>query len=97
MHIAVDPKIRCKRCGWEGLDSDLDSRCVFYGNQEEPPEYEAQCPSCGEDADNTEEIPLCRTCEDEYVKDEGDQCSECHTCELEEALDAQIYDSMLGG
>lgn len=38
-------------CGWSGHDDDLRSECTFAGNQEEPPEYEAYCPQCGNNWD----------------------------------------------
>jgi len=34
-------------CGWTGHEDELESRCEFAGNREEPPEYSASCPSCG--------------------------------------------------
>ena len=39
---------------------------------------------------------MCRSCEDEYVKDEGDQCPECRECQLEDARDARIDDALTG-
>lgn len=47
---------RCTMCGFEGEEGDWESKCTFYGNQEEPPEYEAWCPGCGADWDYSEEI-----------------------------------------
>jgi len=70
---------------------------VFHQTQLEPEENEAYCPSCGNPADDSlEDVPLCRTCEDEYVKDEGDICAECRECMLEDKRDAQIDDALTG-
>ena len=90
-------RVRCE-CGWEGSDADVAIVCTFVGNREEPPEYTGYCPSCGTDADNgvMEDVPMCKSCEDEYVKDEGDQCPECRECQLEDARDARIDDALTG-
>jgi hypothetical protein len=82
---AFDPKLRCP-CGWEGDSSLLESVCVFRQTQEEPAEYESKCPACDRPFDELEEVPLCVSCEDVYVQEEGDKCGICVETEMEEAL-----------
>lgn len=74
---------RCP-CGWEGWETELDSVCVFAGSQEEPPEYETPCPDCGRPWDEIVEAPLCTSCEDVYVFEEGDRCGICVAEQAEE-------------
>ena len=44
----------CIDCGWTGHEDDLKSECVFDQTQEEPAEYDAWCPQCGDNFDNME-------------------------------------------
>jgi len=92
--MSNDRKVRCE-CGWEGTENEVVLNCTFHGTREEPPEYEGFCPCCGNPADDSlEDVPFCRTCEDEYVKDEGDQCEECRQAALEDAYDARKDDAL---
>ncbi len=81
-------KWRCKQCKWEGMEKDIELKIIFAATQYEPSEYLPYCPSC--DSTHIEEVEqiLCKTCEDEPVKDEGDQCTECYTEECERHVDA---------
>ncbi len=73
----IETKWECTRCACTNMSSDEVSHCTFQGNQEEPPEYEYRCPECRADV---EEMPVfwCRTCEDERVENDNDQCEVCH-------------------
>ena len=42
----------CTDCGWHGHEDDLKSECVFHATQEEPAEYAAWCPECGDNWEN---------------------------------------------
>lgn len=46
----------CTSCGWTGHEDELRSEQTFAGNQEEPPEFEAYCPSCGDNWDQMDEV-----------------------------------------
>jgi len=46
----------CNDCGWTGHEDDLKSECVFEATQEEPAEYDAWCPQCGDHFDSMNEI-----------------------------------------
>lgn len=78
-------KMRCE-CGWEGDDGELRSITVFEQTEAEPAEYENLCPCCDRPFDELEEVPLCATCEDVYVQEDGDKCGVCVETEMEEAL-----------
>jgi hypothetical protein len=83
-------------CGWYGSDSDIVLECTFHGTREEPPEYEGFCPACGNPADDSiKDVPMCKSCEDVYVKDEGDVCPECHECMMEDKHDGQREEGRL--
>lgn len=74
----------CNNCKWTGQECDIETKLYFAQTQEEPAEYTAHCPSCGSTSIEEEsKITWCRTCEDEPVKDEGDQCTECYTEDCE--------------
>lgn len=60
-------------CGWTGHDDDLISECTFAGNREEPPEYEAYCPSCSGNWDQMTE-----PCEHVYQDDGDPRCINCN-------------------
>jgi len=72
----MNPRMRCE-CGWEGTQDGMESVCVFTGSREEPPEYECTCPACNRPYDEVEEVPLCATCQDMYVQEDGDRCGGC--------------------
>lgn len=42
-------------CGWTGHEDELRSECTFHGNREEPAEFEAYCPECGNNWDQMSE------------------------------------------
>ena len=46
----------CTSCGWTGHEDDLRSEQTFAGNREEPPEFEAYCPECGDNWDQMSEV-----------------------------------------
>lgn len=54
----LDDRYRCTRCGFEGESGDWESKCIFHGSREEPPEYVAWCPDCGETWETTEEVEI---------------------------------------
>lgn len=87
-------RVQCE-CGWYGSDDDVELVTVFHQTQEEPEENEAYCPSCGNPADDSiTDVPVCRSCEDEYVKNEGDRCGECYQAALEDAYDRRKDDAL---
>ena len=51
-----DERFRCTECGFEGHSDDWESKCVYYGSREEPPEWEAWCPDCGASWEFSEDI-----------------------------------------
>lgn len=73
-----EERIRCE-CGWEGRMDELEVVKVFDGNREEPPEYENKCPCCDRPFDELEYVPLCVSCEDTYVEEDGDMCAVCRS------------------
>ena len=80
---------QCMACKWEGEVGEIRKEIVFHATREEPDEWEWYCPECNR-SDSLEEknYNYCVSCEDEIVKHEGDQCTECYTCQCEEAADA---------
>ena len=80
-------KWECHSCKGEFDEKEIETKLYFAGNREEPPEYTAHCPNC--DSTDIDEIDciLCSSCEDEIVQHEGDQCSECQTCQAEAIAD----------
>ena len=52
----IDQRYRCTKCGFEGTSDEWESKCIFWGSREEPPEWEAWCPDCGETWETTEEV-----------------------------------------
>ncbi len=46
----------CTDCGWTGHEDDLNSKCVFEATLEEPAEWDAWCPQCGDNFENMEPI-----------------------------------------
>ena len=82
-------------CGWSGHDDELRAECTFHGSREEPAEYDAYCPSCGNNADQMSEAIMCSACEDVQVKSDGDYCSECTQCMLEDKAEARRDDMMI--
>lgn len=80
-------RYECSSCGCTQMTIEDVSVQTFPGNQEEPAEYEERCPECNSEV---EEIPVfwCKTCEDEQVQHDGENCPECHTCTVEGQLDA---------
>jgi len=89
----TNPKMRCQ-CGWEGMLDELSTVCVFRATQEEPAEYESRCPCCVRPFDELEEVPLCVSCDDIYVQEEGDVCHPCQEVELAEVCN---YSDVPGG
>ena len=81
-------KWECDNCKTEFDEREVETKLQFMGNQVEPSEYSAHCPNCDSTEIGEINIPLCVSCEDEFVKDEGDQCEECRTCQAEAAWDA---------
>ncbi len=82
-------------CGWEGHEDELISHLEFAGNREEPPEYGATCPACGDDWEGMSEPVLCAGCGDERVRNDGDYCTECYTAAAEDRADARRDDAMM--
>ena len=80
----------CRSCKWEGDVREIIKHRVFSATYDEPDEWMWYCPSCKRN-DKLEELyenaAWCRTCEDVIVSDEGEQCTECATCESEFAYD----------
>jgi hypothetical protein len=76
-------KYLCRKCEWEGPESDLIVVCTSHATLECPEEYENRCPCCK--SDNVEELDdfFCDTCGDVLVRNEGDRCSECETVRTE--------------
>jgi hypothetical protein len=70
----------CSGCGWTGHEDDWRSECVFNQTLEEPAEYEAYCPDCGQNADAMEEIEMleCGACSEISMPSNGGECTECH-------------------
>ena len=46
----------CDKCGYVSELMMWPSKLVFWGNQEEPSEYECYCPECGADSNHMEEV-----------------------------------------
>lgn len=51
-----DLRYLCPNCSYVGYESEWETRCVFYGNLEEPPEYVGLCPNCGRDMADAVEL-----------------------------------------
>jgi hypothetical protein len=68
-------------CGWTGHEDEFRAECVFHGNREEPPEYEAYCPDCGANADQMSEVEMleCPACSEIALPGTGGECIECHS------------------
>ena len=82
-------------CGWTGHEDELISHCEFAGSREEPPEYGATCPQCGDDWEGMSEPSMCKCCEDVQVKNDGDICTECYTCMMEDRADGARDDALM--
>jgi len=80
-------KWECKSCKWEGDEREVETKLYFAATQEEPAEYTAHCPSCGSTSIEEINIALCVSCESEIVQHEGEQCTECVTCQAEAIAD----------
>ncbi|NIP34997.1 MAG: hypothetical protein GWN89_08920 [Thermoplasmata archaeon] len=52
----ITQRYRCTRCGFDAYADDWEIECVFAGSLEEPPEYEAFCPGCGESWEEAIEV-----------------------------------------
>ena len=80
----------CRACKWEGDVRDIIKHQVFAATYCEPDEWMWYCPECNR-SDSLEELyenaAWCTTCEDVIVKDEGNICTECMTCQAEEIAD----------
>lgn len=77
-------KWECKNCQCFFVEDDITPVLVYTdGNREEPDEYEGHCPDCH--STNIVEIPMqfCVSCEDVIVRNEGEMCGECMTCQAE--------------
>ena len=81
-------RYRCK-CGWEGTEDELNSRCTFWGTREEPPEYEAYCPDCGANWDNMVEAECCESCESEWAMRDSRYCLGCAADAAEQILEVK--------
>lgn len=92
----MSTRYRCP-CGWEGTEDHMEDECLDHGDRYQPEEWTNRCPDCGRDWEHFSEVPVCRTCEDTYVHDEGDQCEVCRQEQLEMECERMIDDSMLGG
>ena len=78
----------CKACGWQGEETEIRKEIIHHETRIDPEEWEWYCPDCnGTDIEEVN-FPLCRTCEDEIVHHEGDQCIECYTVACEAHVDA---------
>lgn len=74
----------CNNCGCTEMPPEDVMKCTFPGNREEPAEYEPICPGCGGDDVTEIEKPLCVSCEDTIVFEEGDRCGICVSEQAEE-------------
>lgn len=84
--------VECPKCKEEMPETDLISVEIYPETILDPAEFESKCPHCGFQGEiPTVEVTLCISCNDVRVKDEGDQCGECHTCQQEELADAAKY------
>jgi len=86
----MQDKLECTACKWLGNENEIRKKIIFHQTQEEPEEWEWYCPNCNK-TDTLEEVieVLCRTCEDESVKHDGDQCTECYTVDCERHTDEE--------
>ena len=68
----------CMKCQWQGHEEEIIKELAHHETEYEPEEWAWFCPNCHkmDDLEEIEEI-YCRTCEDEIVQHEGDQCPEC--------------------
>lgn len=80
---------QCLECGWQGHEDELRSECTFAGNREEPPEYEAYCPDCGENWDSMIEADVCTSCNNEFQIPESNLCAPCTVDAAEYAMDSR--------
>lgn len=81
----------CRACKWEGHVDDIRKRLAYAQTEYDPEEWEWYCPDCNKTEtleEKYENAIWCRTCEDEIVQHEGDQCTECYTEECERYADA---------
>ena len=74
----------CGRCHTEFTEDDI----VYDQTGFDPPEFTGHCPECGSTNIKHYSTAYCRTCEDVEVADEGEQCAECRTTQLEAQADA---------
>jgi len=80
----------CRNCKIDFPVKDATENIEFPGSLEEPAEISHQCPDCGSDDLREEMVAWCRSCGDIQVSDQGEQCSECNTCEREACFDAMM-------
>ncbi len=86
----------CGKCGCTNMAEEDVTYETFSQTQEEPGEYEIRCPECLSCAIEEMSAFWCKGCDDVQVKDDGDYCSECHQCMLEDRADARQDDMMMG-
>lgn len=79
----MNERYRCT-CGWEGTEDQMTPECLDAGDRYQPPEWTNRCPDCNKDWETMEEVPLCVSCEDTYVFEEGDRCGICVAEQAEE-------------
>jgi len=79
----------CMHCHWVGSSDEICKKISYFETDLDPEEWIWFCPGC-DMADHFQEKTevLCRTCEDEPVQHEGDQCPECYAEECERYVDA---------
>lgn len=79
---------KCTACDWHGDEIEIRKEEYFKETRLEPAEWVWHCPVC-HNTDTIEQCVAfyCRTCDDEQVQHDGDQCTECATCALEKEWD----------
>jgi len=78
----------CNKCQWRGNEREINKEIIYPATLIDPGEWEWYCPSCNSTDLEELDFPLCRTCEDELVHHEGDECTECYTERCERHVDA---------
>jgi len=81
-------KWKCFKCGWVGLEDEVDRHLVYPETRHDPAEWEFYCPECKSEEVEEDTIIYCDGCGDVPVKDEDERCTECLTCEAEAKADA---------